>query len=131
MKQITIVSNNRPGLAAEITEALAAHNINIENIDAETAGDTAVAILTVDRYDDALNVLNTIPNIRAVSEDAILIRLADKPGALAEIARRFKDANINLRSLRFIHKDSGHGIVAICTERSEEALELVRDVLIS
>lgn len=131
MKQITIVSNNRPGLAAEITEALATHNINIENIDAETAGDTAVAILTVDRYDDALNVLNTIPNIRAVSEDAILIRLADKPGALAEIARRFKDANINLRSLRFIHKDSGHGIVAICTERSEEALELVRDVLIS
>ena len=131
MKQITIVSNNRPGLAAEITEALATHNINIENIDAETAGDTAVAILTVDRYDDALNVLNTIPNIRAVSEDAILIRLADKPGALAEIARRFKDANINLRSLRFIHKDSGHGIVAICTERSDEALELVRDVLIS
>lgn len=131
MKQITIVSNNTPGMGANIMSALAEQNINIENMDVETFGDTAVAILNVDRYDDALNILNNIPNIRAISEDAILIRLANKPGALAEIARRFQEANINLRSLRFIHKDEQQGIVAICTERSDEALELVKDVLIS
>ena len=131
MKQITIVSNNQPGMAAIIMDALAEQGINIESLDAETFGDTAVAILTVDRYDEALNILNDIPNIRAVSEDAILIRLANKPGALAEIARRFQEANINLRSMRFIHQDDDHGIVAISTERSNEALALVKDVLIS
>lgn len=131
MKQITIVSNNQPGMAAVIMDALAEQGINIESLDAETFGDTAVAILTVDRYDEALNILNDIPNIRAVSEDAILIRLANKPGALAEIARRFKEKNINLRSMRFIHQDDEQGIVAISTERSEEALALVKDVLIS
>ena len=131
MKQITIVSENRPGMAAEITAALAKENINIENLDAETLGATCVAILIVDRYDDALSVLHSLPHIRAVTEDAILIRLANKPGALAEIAMRFKNANINLRSLRFIHQDAEHGIVAISTERSQDALELVSDVLIS
>lgn len=131
MKQITIVSKNIPGIGAEIMSALAKENINIENMDVETFGDTAVAILNVDRYDDALCILNNMPNIRAISEDAILIRLENKPGALAEIARRFQDANINLRSLRFVHKDDQQGIIAICTERSEEALALVEDVLIS
>ncbi|MDH5327540.1 MAG: ACT domain-containing protein [Gammaproteobacteria bacterium] len=131
MKQITIVAQNRPGVVAEITEALAAENINIESLTGDGYADTGVIILTVDRYDDALNLLNRLPDIKALTEDVILIRLDDKPGALAQIARRFKEAQINLRSIRIIRSDNNQSLAAICTDRTEEAMQLVKDELIS
>ena len=87
-------------------------------------------ILTVDRYDEALAALRDA-GLHAVSEDAIIIRIVDEPGALARISRRFHDAEIRLRSVRIIRRSTGYGLVAISTERTEEALDLVRDVLIS
>ena len=131
MKQITVVAQNRPGVVAEITEALASEDINIETLTADGHAETGVIILTVDRYDDALNVLSRLPDIKALTEDVILVRLDDKPGALAKIARRFKDVDINLRSIRIIRSEQGQSLAAICTDRTEEAIGLVKDILIS
>lgn len=130
MKQITIVSESRPGVMAEIAEALAAAGVNIESLDAESMGDSGVIILTVDKYDEALRALARTP-FHAISEDAIVVQLDDKPGELARVMRRFKDAQINLRSIHIIRRDAGKSIVAISTRRTEEAKELVKDLLIS
>jgi hypothetical protein len=65
-----------------------------------------------------------------VTEDAILVRLKNQPGALAHIARRFTDAGIGLRSVRFIQRDDDFALVAISTDRTEAALALVADVLL-
>ena len=130
MKQITVVGESDPGLLARVSEILAARGINIETLDAETVQDHGVVILTVDRYDEALAALRDA-GVPAVSEDAIVIRIANEPGALAKISRRFHDAEIRLRSVRIIRRSSGSGLVALSTERTERALELVKDVLIS
>ena len=130
MKQITVVGESDPGLLAWVSEILAARGINIETLDAETVQDHGVVILTVDRYDEALAALRDA-GVPAVSEDAIVIRIADEPGALAKISRRFHDAEIRLRSVRIIRRSPGSGLVALSTERTERALELVKDVLIS
>ncbi len=130
MKQITVVAERDPGLLAQVSEILAARGINIETLDAETVQDYGVVILTVDRYDEALAALRDA-GLQAVSEDAIIIRIEDEPGALARISRRFHDAEIRLRSVRIIRRNEGYGLVALSTERTEEALDLVRDVLIS
>lgn len=128
MKQITILTDDRPGILAEICEALAAENINLESMDAETHMHHGVIIITVDKYDKALHVLRNA-SFQAVSENAILIKLEDKPGALAQIAKRFKDANINLKSLRILRRDGADSIVAITPENNlKEAAKLVRDV---
>ena len=42
MKEIVVVTQNRAGLLADISENLAANGINIETIDAEEIHDTAV-----------------------------------------------------------------------------------------
>ena len=130
MKQITIVAESAPGLLAQASEILAARGINIETLDAGTVEDYGVVILTVDRYDEALAALRDA-GLHAVSEDAIIIRIEDEPGALVRISRRFHDAQIRLRSVRIIRRSAGHGLVALSTDRTEEALDLVRDVLIS
>ncbi len=130
MKQITIVAESAPGLLAQVSEILAARGINIETLNAETVQDYGVVILTVDRYDEALAALRDA-GLHAVSEDAIIIRIEDEPGALARISRRFHDAEIRLRSVRIIRRSPGSGLVALSTERTERALELVKDVLVS
>jgi len=130
MKQIRIVTKDRPGILAEITDAMATAGVNIEDLTAESTGSHAVVEMTVDRYDEALQALARTP-FRAITEDILILKLVDRPGALAEIARRFKDARINLRSARTIHRAQGECIVAIDAENTDEARAIVRDVLIS
>lgn len=130
MKQIAVVAPNRPGVLAELAQSLGDAKVNIETIDAETAGEQGVIILTVDQYDDALRALHQ-SGFTAVTEDALLIRLPDEPGALASVMKRFKDAAINVRSVRFVHRGGGFAVVAIGVERTSEALALVGDVLLA
>jgi len=129
MREIVIITQNRAGLVADISDALAARGVNIESLDAEDAHDLAVVSLTVDRYDEALGALRDA-GFDAVTEDALVIRLPDEPGALAKVARRFKDADVDLRSLRIIQRQQGFALVALAAERTEQARALVKDYLL-
>ena len=131
MKQLSLITQGKIGLIAEITEALAAENINIENIDAKSFEDKAVIVMSVDNYELAMEILERFESFQIVAEDVILIKLQNEPGALAKIARRFTDAKISLRSISFVHRNQEAGLVAISAERSAAALELVKDELVS
>jgi len=131
MKQLTLITYSRDGIVAEVSETLAENNVNIETMDAKSFGKEAVVLLTVNKYDVALQALGRLPDFQVITEDAILIRLKDEPGALAKIARRFTDAGVALQSVRFIQRGEGYGLVAISAERSDKAIELVQDVVVS
>lgn len=131
MKQLSIIAENRLGVVTEITEALAVGEVNIESLDAELAVDCTVVVLNVDHYDRAMQIIHKLPNMRIITEDAILVKLVNEPGALAKIARRFTDAGIGLRSVRFLERNNEFGLVAISTDRTDSALALVEDVLVS
>jgi hypothetical protein len=130
MKQISIVEEDRPNLIADLIEVVSGAGVTIETLDSEVVNGLVVAILTVDEYDTALAALARA-GLHGVSEDALLVRIDDHPGALAALAHRFKQANLPLRSVRFVRRLDGQGIVALSTARTDEALELVRDVLIA
>jgi histidine decarboxylase len=130
MTQISVVGEARANVIPELIEALGSAGVNIETLDSQTIGPTVVAILTVDRYDDAVRTLAQA-GFHAVTEDALLVRLEDKPGALAEVARRFHAASVPLHSVRIVRRGEGWGVVALGTPRTEEALALVGDALIS
>jgi len=130
MRQITIVTESRRGLTADIAELLAAADINIETLDAEEVEGADVVTLSVDHYNRALATLRDA-GYPAVTEDALLVRVEDEPGALAKVAVKFKEADIPVRSIRIIRRRNGWGIVAISTERTEAAKAIVRDSLIT
>ncbi|KAF3984473.1 MAG: hypothetical protein HFP81_01910 [Methylococcales symbiont of Hymedesmia sp. n. MRB-2018] len=131
MKQLRIITKNRLGIVTEISETLATENINIEYIDADISAENVVVTLDVDQYDKALQLIHKMDNMKIVTEDAILIKLNNEPGALAKIARRFTDAGINLRGIRFINHDKEFALVAISTPCTKEAMQLVNDVIVS
>ncbi|HLI95214.1 MAG TPA: ACT domain-containing protein [Candidatus Baltobacteraceae bacterium] len=73
MQRITVVVQNRPGLLAEITELLASKDLSISSIVAESVG--------------SQGVLRIACGYHAVTEDVLLARVEDKPGALAQLSR--------------------------------------------
>lgn len=128
-KAIAVISQNRAGLIADICNVLAARHINIETLDANEAQELAVVSLTVNRYDEALQALREA-GIEATSEDAVTIRLPDEPGALAKIAKRFKEAGIDLRTVRIIRRQSGYALVALAGEHNEQVADLVNEFVV-
>jgi hypothetical protein len=128
--ELTVVMPDRPGLVAEIADTLAADRVNIETFNAHGVAGTAIIRLSVDNADRDLQALGR-SGIQPVTDEALVVRLDDRPGSLAMVAKRFRNAGINIRSLRTIQTSGGTTMAAIATERTAEVLALVRDILIA
>lgn len=130
MKQLTVLVRNETGVAAEIATCLAERGVNIEEIDIEGVEDRGIVVLSVDRYDEALRALRD-HGFHAITQDVLLVRLEDKPGALAAIAVRLKDAGIDLRSMHILRRDEGGTIASLVASDPAKAAELLKDVLVT
>ena len=124
MNRIIVMARNEVGVIADISRALADEGINIETISAEALADKGVITLTADSYDEALRVL-TDAGFKTVSDDSLVLRLPDEPGALAKVAERFKDAGVNIQSLHIVERREGHTIVALSADDRAKAETLV------
>ena len=130
MKQLTVLAPNQPGQLPLITEALAKYGVNIEDFDVESHGAEGLISLTVDKYDDALRALRD-EGYRAVTQDTLLIRLEDKPGALATIALRLKEAGLDLRSMHIVRRTGNVSIATLVADDNAKAAAILHDVLIN
>ena len=126
MKRIIIMAENKVGVIADIGKALAENKINIEALDAESTGDDGIVILMTDDPDGALQAL-TYAGFRAVSDEALILKLKDEPGALAKIAEKFKQSNLNIRSFHILGHKAGYSMVALTTDDRAKAQALIDD----
>lgn len=128
MKQITVLVRNEIGVAAQIASILGDRGVNIEEFDIEGMEDRGIIVLKVDKYDEALRVLRD-HGFKAITQDTLLVRLEDRPGALAKIAVRLKDAGLDLRSMHIVRREAGVTLASLVTSDHAKAAEVLRDVL--
>ncbi|PJB69819.1 MAG: hypothetical protein CO093_09500 [Alphaproteobacteria bacterium CG_4_9_14_3_um_filter_47_13] len=131
MKQITILSQNKKDLIADVTQLMAVADIDIDSITGRNFGDQSIVTLTTKDDAEAFKVLQRHQDFQVMSENALIVRINDERGALAKLSRRFSDSGINIRSIRFVERHDGYALVAISTERTDEALKIVKDILVS
>ena len=124
MNRIIVMAKNEVGVIADISRVLADKGLNIEAISAEALGDKGVVTLTTNDDDDALRVL-TDAGFKTVTDEALVLRLRDEPGALARVAERFKDAGVNLQSLHIVDRRDGYTTVALAADDRARAEALV------
>ena len=129
MNRIIVMARNEVGVIADISKALADEGINIETISAEGLCEKGVITLTTDAYDDALRVL-THAGFKTVSDESLVIRLPDEPGALAKVAERFKNAGVNIQSLHIIDRRNGHALVALSADDRAKAETIVDSTIV-
>ena len=124
MNRIIVMAKNEVGVIADISRALADNGINIETISAERQAEEGYVTLTTDANDAALRAL-THAGFKTVTDDSLLLRLPDEPGALAKVAERFKDAGVNIQSLHIVDRREGYTIVSISADDRAKAETLV------
>ena len=129
MKQITVLVRNEVGVAATVAAALAERGVNIEAFDIEGVEDRGIIVLTVDKYDEALRALHD-RGFKAITQDVLLVRLEDRPGALASVARRLKDASLDLRSMHIVRREAGTTLASLVASDPAKAAEVLRDLLV-
>ena len=124
MERIIIIVRDEVGVIAGAARALADSGVNIESLDTERAGEQGVIILTTDDTDRALRALAQA-GFRAATDDSLVFRLPDQPGALAEVAERFRAAGVNIRSLHILDRRAGQAVAALSANDLEEARRLL------
>ena len=130
MKEVSIISDDKIGLLADISYLLGKSNINIESVSATSVGGKAVISVLVKNREKTKDVLQK--NGFKVSEhDTFFINVKDKPGQLAEISKMFSDAEINLDNVHLVSKDGKNVIYGLTVNKGyERAREIVKYYLL-
>jgi hypothetical protein len=94
-KQLSVFLENKPGVLAEVCRTLAEHGVNIRGMSISDTVDHAVVRLIVNDPQKAIHILGEHGAL-VVETDVLAVKLQDKPGELAELARKFAQAEVNI-----------------------------------
>lgn len=123
VKQISVFLENKIGRLAEITELLGQNNINIRALAIADTTEFGILRLIVDNPQKAQDVLEK-KGFSAKQTDVIVLKVADKPGALVNILKMLKESSLNVEYLYAFVKQSGEdAFVVFRIENTEEAIK--------
>jgi hypothetical protein len=96
--QLTLSLKSRPGVLAALARTLADAHVNISALSADTRAGRGKIHLVVNNPGQARRVLRRA-KYRVTEETAFVIRMRNKPGALARVAARRAKAGVNIKSV--------------------------------
>lgn len=129
MKSLTIIQETRAGLLAEITTLLEHHKIDLRGIDGSTAGNLAVINLAAEPGQKCYDLLIEA-GYKVYANEQILVKVKDRPGALAEISRRLANVQVDIKGVHVVGHEDDMAIVALATENDFSARQVLRDILV-
>lgn len=98
MRDVSVALTHRPGELARVARALSRYGLNLKSV-AGLAVDGHVQVrLLPDEIEPARKALEA-SGIRFEENEVVTVLLENKAGALAEIAEKLGDANVNLLAL--------------------------------
>ena len=95
MNAFLIELENTPGGLAKVAEAIAERGINITGISAAGSGQTGAIGLVTNDEDGTRQALDKA-GITYRTLELVAAQLQDRPGTLAQAARRLADAGVNI-----------------------------------
>jgi hypothetical protein len=95
-KDLTIALEDRPGIVAELGEALGGAGVNIEGFCGYASGGRGIVHLLVDDAAAARGALEGTGIEVQDERDVVVVDVEDRPGALGVIARRIANADVSL-----------------------------------
>jgi hypothetical protein len=127
MREVLVLSDNKVGTLANVSEALGSVGVNIEAISAYEKDDKAVfRIVTMDA-NSAVRVLSKIRGLSTTESDILVLRMMNRPGELGKITRKLSNRGVDLESLYIISKKEDFTEIAI--KPSQEHFDKAREVL--
>lgn len=95
-KDLTIELEDRPGILAELGEALGGAGVNIEGFCGYESGGTGILHLLVEDASAARGALESAGIDVQSEREVLVVDIEDRPGALGVISRRVSNAGVSL-----------------------------------
>jgi len=116
--------DNKPGTLAKLADALGSKGINIENIAGASCGDSGrAAVVTSD--DAGTRAAFGSAGFTFKELETVEANLAQKPGSLAQAARRLADAGVNIEAILPSGMAGGEVTVSFVTNNPAKAREIL------
>jgi len=126
-KQLAVFLENRPGALATMCETLAEADINLLALTVSDTVDHAVVRVVTDQPDQAIHLLGEA-GMLVVESDVVVVEVPNKPGTLADVARRLADNNINIEYAYCTATESAAGGALVLRVRDpQRAMEVLGD----
>ena len=118
LKQLTVFVENKQGTLVNVTDTLAAHDVNIRALSiAETEG-YGILRLIVDNEVAAEKVLTEEGYLIKITE-VVGVKIGDAPGKLSFVLRTLANAGINMEYLyAFMARTEKHAYVVLRVENN-------------
>ena len=129
MKQISVICHTANPIT-EVTELLSAEGLDIRDLKFQQLGQDSILSVTADDYDKCLAVL-AAADYSALSDETVLIRTEDRPGALANLSRTITELGVEIRSLSIINICGADDIVAVSTSDNLKVRESLGEILLN
>lgn len=127
-----VIAKDKVGLLADISYVLAKEKISIEQIDANVIGENAIISLGFlsAKYEKAKTALEK--NKYAVLPiHSFIVKLEDKPGALAEVSKKLANAKINILNVHVLGKQNGYVFDSIVVDKQKKAKKVLGSAVVN
>ena len=113
LKQLTIFVENKQGSLVDITDTLAANNVNLRALSIADTQDFGLLRLIVNDNDTALSALSDKGYVLKVTE-VVGVKIGDQPGKLSKALAVLAEAGINVEYLyAFMARTEKHAYVVL------------------
>jgi len=99
LKDLTIELDEKVGTVAAAAEALGKVGVNIEGICGFVVGGKGFGHVLVEDAGKARQALQSAGARVTGEQDALVLEIEDKPGALGKLTRKIADAGVNLNAV--------------------------------
>jgi hypothetical protein len=124
MQIFSVQLEDRPGTFAELTESLASRGVNVL---VYGAGGSQAAFVCDD--EDGARAALEGAGTPFDENEAIRVRMEDKPGQAAAVSRKLADAGVNMRAWLPVDTTASSFTVAIAADDAERARAALRNQL--
>jgi hypothetical protein len=122
MKLVTIVSDDRVGLLADISYILGKSSINIDGLSVDVVGGKAVISLEVKDPKRASEVLHS-NGFTTTSLDSIIIKISND--AMEEITEMLEGEKVQVMSMNPLSSDAEDSIYALSVDKPRKAAKML------
>jgi len=125
--QLSVFSENKAGMLADVTAMLAEAEIDIEALTIADTAEFGVLRFIVDSPKKAVSVLK-LEGFVASLTPVIALKMGNKPGSLARIARLLGDADISIEYLyACVARETDSAFVILRVEDIDAAVTLLTE----
>lgn len=124
MKQMTVVTDDKVGVLADISYILGKAKINIDSVVAVSMEGKAIVSLFLKDEKRAAELLKA-NGYRILESEILVVKLRDQPGELSKISSLLTAQKVNIVNLYIVAKEKGNTLVALRTDKPAKAKKLL------